>query len=137
MEYNPAPGHDPALPAVTRRALLGAASALALPLLPLPALAAVREPDPLPDLLAEFQRNRAAWLVAEEETPEAQTLWEAREALGEQIRETVATSPAGLMAQIQYIKEDYNTGTLDSTTLDGLPFDILDTILLGLARIGQ
>lgn len=130
---------------LSRRAMLGAVPALAVPvtlLAPLPARAApLVASDPLPGLLADVHRCRTAWNAVNDadDTPEERAAWAAFMAAEKAVETTVATSPEGIAAQIEYIKGSY-VGSHYGEPLDradALPVAFLNVILEGLGRIGQ
>ncbi|EYD73844.1 hypothetical protein Rumeso_04579 [Rubellimicrobium mesophilum DSM 19309] len=136
---------------LSRRSLLRAAPALVMPVTltaPLPALAgAVATPDPLPGYVRDFKAALEQWLAASDEPGGGNfdTLaclhWNAEmNHLRELIQDTVATSPEGLAAQIEFIKADYDAGppcAYDYPTVDDVPVPFLDLILEGLRGIAQ
>jgi hypothetical protein len=133
------PGKQANLPVLTRRALLAASPALVAPaLLAAPALADAQPADPLPALWAECQRAEAAWLAAPDETPEADALWHEFRRIEDAIEETVATTPAGLLAQLDYMAASYGSGSLvpeENTHAHDVPLSFLDTLKAGLGRL--
>ena len=138
----PTSGLDPALPAVTRRALLWAAPALAAPVMLQAATS--RPTDPLPGLLALCEQRRLEWLSAAEiygeDSPEDKAAWEAFRAAEDIIEATKATTPAGIAAQLEYARASYGAGL--SPEDDPRPSsDILDSflnhIIASLKEMGQ
>jgi len=64
------------------------------------------ETDPLIYLVKKWFEVTKAWVALEEDTPEAETLWDERSNLAIEICKTEATTLKGLVAQVDYFRSD-------------------------------
>jgi hypothetical protein len=74
------------------------------------------------------------------ETPAAAVAYAEFRRLEDLMEEMVASSPEGIAAQIECMRESFDEGWLDASkkhTVDGVPLAFLDVILAGLGRIAQ
>lgn len=124
---------------VSRRSFIGAVPTLAAPMALLPAsvLEAAASSDPILALVEARARHEAAWKAAPEGSAEDQAAWDAFRAAEDAIEGTVATTPEGLVAQIDYMKASYGAGMVDvnpfaRATVDDVPVAFLDVIVAGL-----
>lgn len=101
--------------------------------------------DPLPRLLAERAQREREWLAVPETmdgSPVEKAAWDAFAAAEEAIETTVASTPEGVAAQIEYIKLSYGDPRLEPDpfcppVVEDVPVALLDVMLDGLRRIGQ
>ena len=122
---------------LSRRSLLRAAPALAVPVTltaPLPAQAAT---DPLPLLMAQRKAAEERWLAlsGNDEAPEERAAWAEFRRLEDLSEETAPTSPEGVAAQIEFIKASYGNG--QGTAVSDVPVALLDRLAAAVKEFRQ
>jgi hypothetical protein len=113
---------------LSRRSLVASAAALPALAVPAVAIAATAEPDPIFAAIEKFRTPEVAWLARcqyEEErgidTPELAALIDACNAARSELADTIPTTPAGLIAYLDYIVSENDRLT---TLEDGSRADI-------------
>lgn len=127
---NPVSASDIGLPIVSRRAVLGAASAA---LIPFPALAAPQESiaspeDPHTRWLSQWRALHDAWIVefnkSDEDTEESEAIWAKRERIEVLLYTTPAKTSAGIKAQITWVIEDSGGASVCKGHLEALSLSV-------------
>lgn len=134
----PLAGHDPGLPALSRRSLLRASPALLVPGLLADVASASPTSDTLPALVAAYFAAAASFDVEDDELAAADLLGD-MDRIGDEIEATVATTSAGLIAQITYLQKSYGSDGIPAYEggpehLD-VPSPLLDLLKAGLGRL--